>query len=62
MCKCPKSLALAHLPDFGVETAAIVVSRHKTEWGSRFIVVAGLACWNDLPTELRRLSVGPDFC
>ena len=33
---------------------------HRTDWGLRAFAVAGPSCWNELPVELRDLSVGPE--
>ena len=47
----------------GLRSAArgdLVVSGHKTEWGSRSFAVDGLKCLNKLPVGLRDLSVGPE--
>ena len=63
-----------YLFDLCVSTAAVVgrsglrsaargdlnVPGHRTEWGSRSIVVAGPKCWNKLPVGLKDLSVGPE--
>ena len=36
---------------------------HRTDWGSRAFAVAGPSCWNELPVELRDLTVSPaTFC
>ena len=32
---------------------------HRMEWGLRAFAVAGPSCWDELPVELRDLSVGP---
>ena len=33
---------------------------HRTDWGLRAFAVAGSSCWNELPDELRDLTVGPE--
>ena len=38
----------------------IVVSSHRTDWGSRSFAVAGLNSWNALPVDLRSSSFGLD--
>ena len=38
----------------------LVVPGHRTDWGLRAFAVAGPSCWNELPVELRDLSVGPE--
>ena len=38
----------------------LVVPSHRTDWGLRAFAVAGPSYWNELPVELRDLSVGPD--
>ena len=36
----------------------LVVPSHRTDWGSRAFAVAGPSCyWNELPVELRDLTV-----
>ena len=32
---------------------------HRTDWGLRAFAVAGASCWNELPVELRDLTVSP---
>ena len=32
---------------------------HRTDWGLRAFAVAGPSCWNELPVELRDLTVSP---
>ena len=64
----------SYFADFCIETLAVsgrsglrsavredlVVPGHKAEWGSRAFAVASPSCWNELPVELRDLSVGPE--
>ena len=33
---------------------------HRTDWGLRAFAVAGPSCWNQLPVELRDLTVGSE--
>ena len=41
----------------------LVVPSHRTDWGLRAFAVAGPSCWNELPVELRDLTVSPaTFC
>ena len=72
MFKCLKGLAPAYLVAFCTKGSAVsgrsalrfavrgdlVVPGHKTDWGLRAFAVAGPSCWNELPVELRDLSVG----
>ena len=73
MFKCLKGLAPAYLAAFCTKGSAVsgrsalrsavrgdlVVPSHRTDWGLRAFAVAGPSCWNELPVELRDLTVGP---
>ena len=73
MFKCLKGLAPAYLVAFCTKGSAVsgrsalrsavrgdlVVPSHRTDWGLRAFAVAGPSCWNELPVELRDLTVGP---
>ena len=37
----------------------LVVPSRRTDWGLKAFAVAGPSCWNELPVELRGLTVGP---
>ena len=37
----------------------LIVPSHRTDWGLRASAVAGHSCLNELPVELRDLTVGP---
>ena len=74
MFKCLKGLAPAYLVAFCTKGSAVsgrsalrsavrgdlVVPNHRTDWGLRAFAVAGPNCWNELPVELRDLTVGPE--
>ena len=36
-----------------------IVPSQRTDWGLRAFAVAGPSCWNELPVELRDLTVSP---
>ena len=69
--KCLKGLAPAYLAAFSTKGSAVsgrsalrsavrgdlVVLGHRTDWGLRAFAVAGL---NELPVDLRDLTVGPE--
>ena len=67
--KCLKGLAPAYLVAFCTKGLAVsgrsavrgdlVVPSHRTDWGLRAFAVAGPSCWNELPVELRDLTVSP---
>ena len=38
----------------------LVVPSHRMDWGLRAFAVAGTSCWNELPVELRDLTVDPE--
>ena len=73
MFKCLKGLAPAYLVAFCTKGSAVsgrsalrsavrgdlVVPSHRTDWGLRAFAVAGPSCWNELPVELRDLTVSP---
>ena len=71
--KCLSGLAPAYLVAFCTKGSAVsgrsalrsavrgdlVVPSHRTDWGLRAVAVAGSSCWNELPVDLRDLTVGP---
>ena len=73
MFKCLKGLASAYLVAFCTKGSAVsgrsalrsavrgdlVVPSHRTDWGLKAFAVAGPSCWNELPVELRDLTVSP---
>ena len=73
MCKCLEGPAPAYLVAFCTKGSAVsgrsalrsavcgnhVVPSHRTEWSLRAFAVAGPSCLNELPVELRDLTVGP---
>ena len=76
MFKCLEGLAPVYLVAFYTKGSAVsvrsalrsasavrgdlVVPGHRTDWDLRAFAVAGPSCWNELPVELRDLSVGPE--
>ena len=73
MFKCLKGLVPAYLVAFCNKGSAVsgrsalrsavrgdlVVPSHRTDWGLGALAVAGPSCWNELPVELRDLTVSP---
>ena len=71
--KCFKGFAPAYLVAFCTKGLAVsgrsvlrsavcgdlVVPSHRTYWGLRTFAVAGTSCWNELPVELRDLTISP---
>ena len=73
MFRCLKGLAPAYLATFCTKGSAVsgrsalisavrgdlVVPSHRTDWGLRAFAVADPSYWNELPVELRDLTVSP---